>query len=180
MATEARPFGFLTQITNAHFLRKWLRMGCCRQRTDVRKGGVHEPTIGGSTETMRVFLLARFMPPQMVEKLGIINSVNPPITSGTCYFLTNRTVGLPEIMECSAVNSRMVEKIGSVWRVVLRIVSLMFISSVLNPKWGWAMEKDGTLLYTIDGEDWSIDDKQELPQASPSLIFRSITYLHSP
>ena len=46
-----------------------------------------------------------------------------------------------------------------------RIVDVHFIS--LEPKWGWAMERDGTLLYTTEGDDWSTDDNQELPQRDP-------------
>ena len=46
-----------------------------------------------------------------------------------------------------------------------RIVDVHFIS--LEPKWGWAMTRDGTLLYTTDGDDWSIDDSQQLPQREP-------------
>jgi photosystem II stability/assembly factor-like uncharacterized protein len=43
-----------------------------------------------------------------------------------------------------------------------RIVDVHFIS--LEPKWGWAMTRDGTLLYTTDGEDWSTENNHELPQ----------------
>ena len=36
-----------------------------------------------------------------------------------------------------------------------RIIDVHFTS--LDPKWGWAMIRDGTLLYTTDGNDWSAD-----------------------
>ena len=42
-----------------------------------------------------------------------------------------------------------------------RLVDVHFIS--LDPKWGWAMKRDGSMLYTLDGENWSIENGQELP-----------------
>ena len=50
-----------------------------------------------------------------------------------------------------------------------RIVNLHFIS--LDPKWGWAMLTNGTLLYTTNGKDWSTDNNQELPKREPPSLF---------
>ncbi len=62
------------------------------------------------------------------------------------------------------------ENAGKTWKrlhtgTTDRIVDIHFIS--LNPKWGWAMSRDGTLLYTLNGNDWSTDDSQELPKREP-------------
>ncbi len=40
-------------------------------------------------------------------------------------------------------------------RTTQRIIDVHFLS--LSPKWGWAMQRNGRLLYTTDGEDWSTD-----------------------
>ena len=42
-----------------------------------------------------------------------------------------------------------------------RLIGVHFPS--LDPKWGWAMRRDGTVLYTTDGENWSAGETPMRP-----------------
>ena len=42
-----------------------------------------------------------------------------------------------------------------------RLIGVHFTS--LEPKWGWAMQRDGTVLYTTDGQAWTAGDTPERP-----------------
>ena len=43
-----------------------------------------------------------------------------------------------------------------------RLIGVHFAS--LEPeKWGWAMQRDGTVLYTTDGSIWTAGDTPERP-----------------
>ena len=42
-----------------------------------------------------------------------------------------------------------------------RLIGIHFAS--LEPKWGWAMQLDGTVLYTTDGNIWTAGDTPERP-----------------
>jgi photosystem II stability/assembly factor-like uncharacterized protein len=42
-----------------------------------------------------------------------------------------------------------------------RLIGIHFAS--LEPKWGWTMQRDGTVLYTTDGATWTAGDTPEQP-----------------
>jgi len=42
-----------------------------------------------------------------------------------------------------------------------RLIGIHFAS--LEPKWGWTMQRDGTVLYTTDGAAWTAGDTPEQP-----------------
>jgi photosystem II stability/assembly factor-like uncharacterized protein len=55
---------------------------------------------------------------------------------------------------------------GQTWRKLSsqtrqRLIGVHFAS--LEPKWGWAMQRDGTVLYTTDGNIWTAGDTPERP-----------------
>ena len=55
---------------------------------------------------------------------------------------------------------------GQTWetlrsRTRQRLIGVHFAS--LEPKWGWAMQRDGTVLYTTDGVTWTAGDTPEEP-----------------
>jgi len=55
---------------------------------------------------------------------------------------------------------------GQTWKQLAsrtrqRVVGVHFTS--LEPKWGWAMQRDGTVLYTTDGKTWTPGDTPERP-----------------
>ena len=55
---------------------------------------------------------------------------------------------------------------GQTWQTLpsrtrQRLIGVHFAS--LEPKWGWAMQRDGTVLYTTDGATWTAGDTPEQP-----------------
>ena len=153
-----RSFGFSIRITNAHFLPNghgWIVAGeqiydrelgadvGGSDESGASTGQIYATTDGGKTwqhqlgEPLDNFRDVQFLD----EQNGWIAGDNGVLLS----------------TEDGGENWKRLES-----GTTDRIVDVHFIS--LDPKWGWAMERDGTLLYTIDGEDWSIDDKQELPE----------------
>ena len=55
---------------------------------------------------------------------------------------------------------------GQTWeslssRTRQRLIGIHFAS--LEPKWGWTMQRDGTVLYTTDGAAWTAGDTPEKP-----------------
>ena len=55
---------------------------------------------------------------------------------------------------------------GKTWeklaiRTNQRLIGIHFAS--LDPKWGWTMRSDGTVLYTTDGKTWTAGDTPERP-----------------
>ena len=55
---------------------------------------------------------------------------------------------------------------GQTWETIpsrtrQRLIGVHFAS--LEPKWGWAMQRDGTVLYTTDGDTWTAGDTPERP-----------------
>ena len=150
---------FLTQITNAHFLADG--HGWAVGAEKIYERDVYRADSGG-TETMQKSAGQIYAtidggktwhhqlgePPDNFRDMLFLDEKNGWIAGDNGVLLSTEDGG---------ENWKRLES-----GTTDRIVDVHFIS--LDPKWGWAMERDGTLIYTIDGEDWSIDDKQELPE----------------
>ena len=168
---DERPFDFMTQITNAHFLadgKGWAVGGVLIQegnsdgkdvdslnKTQASGGQIYNTTDEGETWHH-----------QFGESLDDLHDV---------LFLDEQHGWV--VGDNGALFST--EDGGESWKrlksgTTQRIVDVHFVSR--DPKWGWAMLRDGTLLYTVDGEDWSTNlqeglasdtpDKQKLPPDS--------------
>ena len=156
---EERPFGFSMRITNAHLLGDghcWIVSG---EQIHDRESA--RADIGGSNEsgasTGQIYATTdggKTWQHQLGEQLDNFRDVlfldeqNGWIAGDNGVLLSTEDGG---------INWKRLRT-----NTMARIVDVHFVS--LEPKWGWAMERDGTLLYTTDGDDWSTDNNQELPQ----------------
>jgi photosystem II stability/assembly factor-like uncharacterized protein len=156
---EERPFGFSMRITNAHFPpdgHGWVVSGeqiPDRESARADIGGSNESSVStgqiyATTDGGKTWHHQLGEPPNNFRDVQFLDEQNGWIAGDNGVLLAT---------EDSGENWKRLES-----GTTDRLVDVHFIS--LDPKWGWAMAKDGTLLYTIDGEDWSIDDKQELPE----------------
>ena len=157
-----RSFGFLIQITNAHFLpdgHGWIVAGeqiYDRELKGADVGGSNESgtstgQIYATTDGGKTWQHQLGEPLDNFRDVMFLDEQNGWIAGDNGVLLSTEDGG---------ENWKRLES-----GTTDRIVDVHFIS--LEPKWGWTMERDGTLLYTIDGEDWSTDDKQELPKREP-------------
>ena len=155
---EERPFGFSMRITNAHLLpdgHGWIVSG---EQTHDREQ--YRADIGGSNEasasTGQIYATTdggKTWHRQLGESLDNFRDVqfldeqNGWIAGDNGALLSTKDGG---------ENWKRLES-----GTADRIIGIHFIS--LDPKWGWAMKRDGSMLYTTDGKDWSTENGQELP-----------------
>ena len=162
---EERPFGFSMRITNAHLLGDghcWVVSG-----EQIHDRELSRADIGGSSESVastgQIYATTdggKTWQHQLGEQLDNFRDV---------LFLDEQNgwiAGDNGVLLSTEDGGKNWKRLES--GTTDRIVDVHFIS--LDPKWGWAMEKEGTLLYTTDGEDWSADENQELPEREPPAL----------
>ena len=153
-----RPFGFSLQITNAHRLPNGHGWAVAGEQVPDREQA--RADIGGTDEagvaTGQIYATTdggKTWQHQLGETLDNFRDV---------LFLDEQTgwiAGDKGVLLSTEDGGENWKRLQTNTRK--RIVDIHFIS--LDPKWGWAMQRDGSLLYTTNGDDWSTDDNQELP-----------------